>query len=60
MSGFNDTLAMSLEFALFVTVIYMVTATIVMSLYVIIRIIVIKNKNRIIKKINKTKRGGLN
>ena len=60
MSEFNDTLAMSLQFALFVIVIYMVTATIVMSLYVIIRIIVIKNKNRIIKKINKTKRGGLN
>ena len=59
MSEFNDTLAMSLEFALFVTVIYMVTATIAMSLYVIGRIIVIKIK-RIIKKINKTKRGGLN
>ena len=59
MSGFNDTLAMSLEFALFVIVIYMVTATIAMSLYVIGRIIVIKIK-RIIKKINKTKRGGLN
>ena len=58
MSGFNDTLAMSLEFALFVTVIYIVTATIAMSLYVIGRIIVIKIK-RIIKKINKTKRGGL-
>ena len=49
MSGFNDTLAMSLEFALFVIVIYMVTATIVLSLYVIGRIIVIKIK-RIIKK----------
>ena len=60
MSEFNDTFAMCLLFALFVIVIYMVTATIVMSLYVIIRIIVIKNKNRIIKKINKTKRGGLN
>lgn len=60
MSEFNDTLVMCLIFALFVIVIYMVTATIVMSLYVIIRIIVIKNKNRIIKKINKTKRGGLN
>ena len=59
MSGFNDTLAMSLEFALFVIVIYIVTATIAMSLYVIGRIIVIKIK-RIIKKINKTKRGGLN
>ena len=59
MSEFNDTLAMSLEFALFVTVIYIVTATIAMSLYVIGRIIVIKIK-RIIKKINKTKRGGLN
>ena len=44
MSEFNDTLAMSLEFALFVTVIYMVTATIAMSLYVIGRIIVIKIK----------------
>ena len=60
MSEFNDTFAMCLLIALFVTVIYMVTATIVLSLYVIIRIIVIKNKNRIIKKINKTKRGGLN
>ena len=49
MSEFNDTFAMCLLFALFVTVIYMVTATIVLSLYVIIRIIVIKNKNRIIK-----------
>ena len=58
MSGFNDTLAMSLEFALFVIVIYIVTATIVLSLYVIGRIIVIKIK-RIIKKINKTKKGGL-
>ena len=35
MSEFNDTLAMSLLFALFVTVIFMVTATIVISLYVI-------------------------
>ena len=59
MSEFNDTFAMCLIFALFVTVIYMVTATIVLSLYVIGRIIVIKIK-RIIKKINKTKRGGLN
>lgn len=59
MSGFNDTLAMSLEFALFVIVIYMVTATIVMSLYVIGRIIFMKYKD-ITKKINKTKRGGLN
>ena len=49
MSGFNDTLDMCLLFALFVTVIYMVTATIVLSLYVIGRIIVIKIK-RIIKK----------
>ena len=49
MSEFNDTLAMSLEFALFVIVIYMVTATIAMSLYVIGRIIVIKIK-RITKK----------
>ena len=49
MSEFNDTLAMSLEFTLFVIVIYMVTATIAMSLYVIGRIIVIKIK-RIIKK----------
>lgn len=45
MSGFNDTLAMSLEFALFVIVIYMVTATIVMSLYVIGRIIFMKYKD---------------
>ena len=59
MSGFNDnTLAMSLEFALFVIVIYMVTATISMSLYVIGRIIFMKYKD-ITKKINKTKRGGL-
>ena len=57
MSGFNDTLAMSLEFALFVIVIYMVTATIVMSLYVIGRIIFMKYKD-MTKKINKTKRGG--
>lgn len=59
MSGFNDTLAMSLEFALFVIVIYIVTATIVMSLYVIGRIIFMKYKV-MTKKINKTKRGGLN
>lgn len=59
MSEFNDTLAMSLEFALFVIVIYMVTATISMSLYVIGRIIFMKYKD-ITKKINKTKRGGLN
>ena len=59
MSEFNDTLAMSLEFALFVTVIYMVTATISMSLYVIGRIIFMKYKD-MTKKINKTKRGGLN
>ena len=59
MSEFNDTLAMSLEFALFVTVIYIVTATIAMSQYVIGRIIVIKIKKKK-KKINKTKRGGLN
>ena len=45
MSGFNDTLAMSLEFALFVIVIYIVTATIVMSLYVIGRIIFMKYKD---------------
>lgn len=45
MSGFNDTLAMSLEFALFVVVIYIVTATIVMSLYVIGRIIFMKYKD---------------
>ena len=45
MSGFNDTLAMSLEFALFVIVIYMVTATIVLSLYVIGRIIFMKYKD---------------
>ena len=45
MSGFNDTLAMSLEFALFVIVIYMVTATISMSLYVIARIIFMKYKD---------------
>ena len=59
MSGFNDTLAMSLEFALFVIVIYMVTSTIAMSLYVIGRIIFMKYTD-ITKKINKTKRGGLN
>ena len=45
MSGFNDTLAMSLEFALFIIVIYIVTATIVMSLYVIGRIIFMKYKD---------------
>ena len=45
MSEFNDTLAMSLLFALFVIVIFMVTATIVMSLYVIGRIIFMKYKD---------------
>ena len=45
MSGFNDTLDMCLLFALFVTVIYMVTATIVLSLYVIGRIIFMKYKD---------------
>ena len=45
MSGFNHTLAMSLEFALFVIVIYIVTATIAMSLYVIGRIIFMKYKD---------------
>lgn len=59
MSEFNDTIAMCLLFALFVTVIYMVTATIVLSLYVIGRIIFMKYKD-MTKKINKTKRGGLN
>ena len=59
MSGFNDTFAMSLQFALFVIVIYMVKATIVISLYVIGRIIFMKYKD-MTKKINKTKRGGLN
>ena len=59
MSEFNDTFAMCLLFALFVTVIYIVTATIVMSLYVIGRIIFMKYKD-MTKKINKTKRGGLN
>lgn len=59
MSEFNDTLTMSLLFALFVTVIFMVTATIVISLYVIGRIIFMKYKD-MTKKINKTKRGGLN
>lgn len=45
MSEFNDTLAMSLLFALFITVIFMVTATIVISLYVIGRIIFMKYKD---------------
>ena len=45
MSEFNDTFAMCLIFALFVTVIFMVTATIVISLYVIGRIIFMKYKN---------------
>ena len=60
MSEFNDTFVMCLIFALFVTVIFMVTATIVISLYVIGRIIFMKYKD-MTKKINKTKkRGGLN
>ena len=45
MSEFNDTFAMCLIFALFVTVIFMVTATIVISLYVIGRIIFMKYKD---------------
>ena len=45
MSEFNDIFAMCLLFALFVTVIYIVTATIVMSLYVIGRIIFMKYKD---------------
>lgn len=45
MSEFNDTFVMCLIFALFVTVIFMVTATIVISLYVIGRIIFMKYKD---------------
>ena len=49
MSEFNDTFAMCLIFALFVTVIFMVTATIVISLYVIGRIIFMKYKDMVKK-----------
>lgn len=51
-----NTIGMCWIFALLFTAVFISISTVSIIIHVIVRMIIIKNKNRIIKKINKTKK----